>query len=151
MTDESEIITLKREDRIENEDNKETDERPEGPKVAFKRIVIGPFPPEFELMPDLVEHIMNQHDTDSLNSEPIIPPQPTPQQHKPHKHHSTPNSQSTNSSTPQDIKILMNKYYALLACLVVLVTAASVICMKLKNIHAQAVNMMNACDTSFQM
>ena len=158
MTDESEIITLKREDRIENEDTttKETDEQPEGPKIAFKRIVIGPFPPEFELMPDLVEHIMNQHENNSSNAtsnaEPT-PPQSVPQQPKPHRHHSTPKPQSTTTTNPtsQDINALMNKYYALLACLIVLVTAASVVCMKLKNIRDQAVKTMNGHVTSFQM
>ena len=170
--DEPEIITLKREDRIDKENENKPEQAAE-PKIAFKRIVICPFPPELGLMPDIMERIVSHHE--SINNDQVNARNDNAQQkakqhtHKTHRptvqiiNDPTNVSQHMNSSTNNytynnqtdtninsnqfitdtaAIKSLMSKYYVLLACLIILITTASLICLKMKNIRAQVINFM---------
>ena len=177
MTDgESEIITLKREDQMDKE-NVNKPEHTSEPKIAFKRIVICPFPPEFGLMPDLMDQIMSHHEniinddiqqkpkhhTHKTRHGPIVQIIENPIDDDNDNNNNNNNNQAvthtnTNTTTTTNntqfvtdtsaIKSLMFKYYALLACLIILITTASLICLKLKNIRAQVINTMKADHSS---
>lgn len=147
MADDEEIITLTREDRIKTD----SEDSQEKPKIAFKHIIIDPLPPELAILPNLMEQLAEHEQRQQQR-------QATHEQHQRMNHssstnHSTSQQQrmnqqsTTNESThhptthKQDyetMRSLMTKYYVLLACLIVLITASTIICMKLKNIRIQA-------------
>ena len=167
-TNENEVITLKREDRLKDNINNDNFDYinsnnniknedigiNNGPRIIFRKIIIPNIGP-MEDIPDLgpiplITHIMNEIHDNTINNTMNDNDDNGQFIKGGHKHK---NKHKTNTfNIIDDMKNiddnLLTKFYGLLMCLVVLITITSIVCLKLYNIHYLLNNSTNSVKSS---